>query len=247
MILRASISCEYILISLYRVISNPCTDRICLRRAALRVLSSSQSTTTLLSTKSRRSVTSIAQSPINRSCLQRSTPLAFQRRWASEEATTQSEPEADGATEASQGNNSIAASADTGSSHGISAAEQQEPTGSSSSTVEDASKKASQTTSSAARTVSQTASSAAGQVGQATRSARDSVVGAARDVGAAAGLGSGNPRNEIGSAAGEPSKTVYVGNLFFDVRGEDLKKEFERAGPVANTKVIMDQRGLSKG
>ena len=46
---------------------------------------------------------------------------------------------------------------------------------------------------------------------------------------------------------GEPSTTVYVGNLYFDVRSEDLKKEFERAGPVVEAKVIMDHRGLSKG
>jgi len=43
------------------------------------------------------------------------------------------------------------------------------------------------------------------------------------------------------------SKTLYIGNLFFDVKEHDLEKEFSKAGRVVKTKIIYDQRGLSKG
>ena len=42
-------------------------------------------------------------------------------------------------------------------------------------------------------------------------------------------------------------ETVYVGNLYFDVTEEDLKKQFEQFGPILRAKVITDNRGLSKG
>ncbi|KAL6720810.1 hypothetical protein ACLMJK_002735 [Lecanora helva] len=170
--------------------------------------------------------------------------IFYDRRWASEEATTQSEPEADGATEASQGDNSIAASADSESSaNAPESSEQQDAPERSSSTLEEATE-----------TATETASSATEQVSQAAQSTKDSILGAAQNLGAAAGLGSDSGssaprRTEDGVAIrdGEPSSTVYVGNLFFDVRGEDLKQEFERAGRVVSSKVINDSRGLSKG
>ena len=98
------------------------------------------------------------------------------------------------------------------------------------------------------------ASAAANRVSNAAQSATETVTGAAQSLGAAAGFGSPrnpeNPGGQRGNAPaldGEPSTTVYVGNLYFDVRSEDLKKEFERAGPVEEAKVVMDHRGLSKG
>ena len=98
------------------------------------------------------------------------------------------------------------------------------------------------------------ASAAASQVSDAAHSATETVTGAAQSLGAAAGFGSPrnpeNPGGQRGNTAaldGEPSPTVYVGNLYFDVRSEDLQKEFERAGPIEEAKVIMDHRGLSKG
>lgn len=45
----------------------------------------------------------------------------------------------------------------------------------------------------------------------------------------------------------EPTKTVYVGNLFFDIKVADLEKDFSKAGKVLNAKIIHDARGLSKG
>ena len=41
--------------------------------------------------------------------------------------------------------------------------------------------------------------------------------------------------------------TVFVGNIFFDTEQEDLRKEFEAAGPVDRVKIVRDVRGLSKG
>lgn len=113
---------------------------------------------------------------------------------------------------------------------------------------------ASSTLESATDSVKEHASAAASQVSDAARSATGTATGAAQSLGAAAGFGSprnsDNPGGQRGNAPaldGEPSATVYVGNLYFDVRSEDLKKEFERAGPIDEAKVIMDHRGLSKG
>ncbi|CAG8909850.1 unnamed protein product [Penicillium egyptiacum] len=44
-----------------------------------------------------------------------------------------------------------------------------------------------------------------------------------------------------------PKTTVYVGNLFFDVTAEDLRKHFEKYGAVENALIVHDARGLSKG
>lgn len=109
-------------------------------------------------------------------------------------------------------------------------------------------------TEAAPETVTETTSSVGNSVSDAARSAAESVKSTAESLGAAAGFGSsagdtaGNARlASMRAPDGEMSPTVYVGNLFFDVRGEDLQKEFGRAGKVLGTKIIMDQRGLSKG
>ncbi|KAJ5520856.1 hypothetical protein N7463_001309 [Penicillium fimorum] len=44
-----------------------------------------------------------------------------------------------------------------------------------------------------------------------------------------------------------PKTTLYVGNLFFDVTAEDLRKQFEKYGAVENALIVHDARGLSKG
>ena len=82
---------------------------------------------------------------------------------------------------------------------------------------------------SAANTASTTVADAAGQAAAAASSAMGSASGASEE------------------AASEVTKTVYVGNLFFDIKETDLEREFSRAGQVVKTKVIYDQRGLSKG
>jgi RNA recognition motif-containing protein len=40
---------------------------------------------------------------------------------------------------------------------------------------------------------------------------------------------------------------VYVGNLFFSVREQDIEREMSRVGKVEDVKIIYDARGLSKG
>lgn len=44
-----------------------------------------------------------------------------------------------------------------------------------------------------------------------------------------------------------PKETIYVGNLFFDVTAEDLKRQMSKYGVVESAKIIHDSRGLSKG
>ncbi|KAI9650986.1 hypothetical protein NHQ30_001023 [Ciborinia camelliae] len=44
-----------------------------------------------------------------------------------------------------------------------------------------------------------------------------------------------------------PNNGVYIGNLLFDITEEDLKKEFEPFGSIADIRVTRDARGLSKG
>lgn len=54
-------------------------------------------------------------------------------------------------------------------------------------------------------------------------------------------------RDERLRVPAEPTNICYVGNLFFDVTEEDLKREFSRFGHVEFAKIIYDGRGLSKG
>ena len=207
------------------------------------MLSSSPSTSISIKSRSLSSLTH----PILRTNIQRNTVLPLQRRWASDEAATQSEPEAEGATEAQHGDNSIAASADPDADANAPEPSTQSETAAAQSTIE-----------SATESAKERASAAASQVSDAAKTATQSVAGTAESLGAAAGFGSGSGSESGSSQAqgrpgmlqaleGEPSKTVYVGNLYFDVRSEDLKTEFERAGKVLDAKIIMDQRGLSKG
>ncbi|KAH8820340.1 hypothetical protein F5884DRAFT_43803 [Xylogone sp. PMI_703] len=52
------------------------------------------------------------------------------------------------------------------------------------------------------------------------------------------------PRSELNLT---PSNSIYVGNLLFDIRPEELEKEFGQFGPVKSVKIATDSRGLSKG
>ncbi|KAL8946102.1 MAG: hypothetical protein Q9222_007457 [Ikaeria aurantiellina] len=146
--------------------------------------------------------------------------LQLQRRFASEEAQTQSEPLADDAQQTQHGDNSIAASAP----------ERNAPSEASQSdyTPQDQG-------SSGHNTIGDFASSAADTAKDTASSAYDAITGGA-------GRSSAPGRTDI-----PPSKSVYVGNLFFDMREEDLRQEFEKCGTIESIKIIMDNRGLSKG
>ncbi|CAI7590328.1 unnamed protein product [Penicillium glandicola] len=54
-------------------------------------------------------------------------------------------------------------------------------------------------------------------------------------------------RRQYMSEGPVPKTTLYVGNLFFDVTAEDLRKQFEQYGAVENALIVHDARGLSKG
>ena len=47
--------------------------------------------------------------------------------------------------------------------------------------------------------------------------------------------------------AAAPSKILYVGNLFFEVTAPQLTNEFSQFGSIANSRVVTDSRGMSKG
>lgn len=51
-----------------------------------------------------------------------------------------------------------------------------------------------------------------------------------------------SPRRET-----RPGKILYVGNLFFEVTAPQLEAEFAKHGEISNTRVVTDDRGLSKG
>ena len=49
------------------------------------------------------------------------------------------------------------------------------------------------------------------------------------------------------SAPAPPTKILYIGNLFFEVTAPQLEAEFAKYGEVTNSRVVTDNRGLSKG
>ena len=158
----------------------------------------------------------------------------LQRRHYADEAATQSEPEADGATETRHGDNSIAASADADADADTSTSAEVAEESEAASKVESATDKA-----------TKRAFTAADSVKSAAQTAGEAITGTAQSLGEVAGFGS--QTSEASTKTPTTSQTVYVGNLFFDVRSEDLKEQFAKAGPVTEAKIVTDQRGLSKG
>ena len=179
--------------------------RLCLRHAAFRALTSPCLSTSIKS----RSITNL-QPSFTRRNLPKSC-LSLQRRFASEDVT-QAEPEADGATEAQHGENSIASSSVEEDTSIPKSADQENH-----STVASA-------ISSAAETASTKASDMVGSVTEAA-------AGASRYF----------------APEGNPGTNIYVGNLFFDVTEDTLKRDFAQFGQINSIKIIVDGRGLSKG
>ncbi|MCJ1433012.1 hypothetical protein MMC27_002371 [Xylographa pallens] len=205
----------------------------CLRRAAVRVLTTPY---TSISIKP-RSITTLSASTL-RKRYPSYTP-AFQKRFASEEVT-QAEPEADGATEAQHGENSIASATDPDQSASTNYEQPIQPAD-----QEDQSIVAS-ALSSSNETVSNTASRAA----EAAATSTETIRGYAADAASAVGVGAATAQAIAGRRGGEgsdPAHTLYVGNLFFDITEDTLKKEFQKFGEVNMVRIIYDGRGLSKG
>ncbi|KAH6637899.1 RNA binding domain-containing protein [Boeremia exigua] len=44
-----------------------------------------------------------------------------------------------------------------------------------------------------------------------------------------------------------PNNTVYVGNLYYEVTADQVKRVFSRFGEIENVKLVFDNRGLSRG
>jgi len=59
--------------------------------------------------------------------------------------------------------------------------------------------------------------------------------------------GRSDRRIQQDAPSAEPSKNLYIGNIYFEVTEDTLKKEFEKFGTVTRAKIVYDGRGLSKG
>lgn len=100
--------------------------------------------------------------------------------------------------------------------------------------------------SSATETAQERIQNATSQLKEATQAndAREAVQSIANAGAAVAGAGSSS--SFFGEQAA-PNKILYVGNLFFEVTAAQLEREFQRFGKIVGTKIVSDQRGLSKG
>ena len=182
--------------------------------------------------------------------------IPLQRRFASEEAT-QAEPEADGATEAQHGENSIAEGTDAEATSSTSEARKE---------LESASDAAQETVESvsdaAQETVESTGEKAKGAVASTIASAAETISTTASNAAAAAAAPfnsmTGSFRDPFGSASESrqrrptpssqfPSTQLYIGNLYFQVTEQDLINQLRPFGEVISARIITDQRGLSKG
>ncbi|MCJ1401928.1 hypothetical protein MMC11_005145 [Xylographa trunciseda] len=205
----------------------------CLRRAALRVLATPYTT---ISVKP-RSITTLSAATFRKT--QSLHISLFQKRFASEDVT-QAEPEADGATEAQDGENSIASATNPDQS---AISESETP-------IQPADQEDHSTLASALSSSAETLSNTASRAAEAAATSTETVRGYAADTASAAGVGAATAQAIAGRSGGEestPSHTLYVGNLFFDVTEDALKKEFQKFGNVNLVRIIYDGRGLSKG
>lgn len=107
----------------------------------------------------------------------------------------------------------------------------------------------------AASQTSDAAKSLADSVTESAESAKDSISAAA--TGALFGQrgerqGGSSTQERRGDDLASPRKPgvdrpLYIGNLYFDVTEDDLRRELEKYGTVKSVKIIYDGRGLSKG
>ncbi|KAL9062725.1 MAG: hypothetical protein Q9157_008687, partial [Trypethelium eluteriae] len=136
----------------------------------------------------------------------------------------------------------------------------QTTTSSPSSTLESAQQKASEIASSATEAAEQAGAAIGEGAQQAQQSATDTAQQLGEAVGGAMGSTAGarpapspfDPppaRNEAFRRPSQinPSKILYIGNLYFEVREDTLRREFTRFGNIVNARIVYDSRGLSKG
>lgn len=100
----------------------------------------------------------------------------------------------------------------------------------------EASSSVAETAQNVSQTIKESAAAAATAANNLTKNAASAVLGehvAKADAGTF-----GSPKE---------SKILYIGNLFFEVKAQELEREFSRFGPVANCKIVTDPKGFSKG
>jgi nucleolin len=196
-----------------------------LRRTALRFLSS-PSSSVLSKPRSINTAT-----PLALRIPRQSTQIAFQRRWATNEAEVKKVDENAPISE-------LQPTPQEEVENAINSDNAAEPT-------EHATSQSSQLPSgeqsavdSASKTATETAANAASTVTEAAESVRSAFTGSERR----------QDRGERRTGQiGEPKPTIYIGNLFFDVTENDLVKELARFGTIVKCRLMRDSRGLSKG
>ena len=196
-----------------------------LRRTALRFLSSPSSS--VLSKP--RSITTAT--PLALRIPRQSTQIAFQRRWATNEAEVKKFDENAPISE-------LQPTPQEEVENAISSDNAAEPT-------EHATSQNSQPPSgeqsgidSAIKATAETAANATSTVTGAAESVRSAITGSEQR----------QDRGERRTGQiGEPKPTIYIGNLFFDVTENDLVKELARFGTIVKCRLMRDSRGLSKG
>ncbi|KDN52954.1 RNA-binding domain-containing protein [Tilletiaria anomala UBC 951] len=55
-----------------------------------------------------------------------------------------------------------------------------------------------------------------------------------------------NPKEDA-HTTGDPFKTLFIGRLSYEVAEDDLRKEFDRYGPIEVVRLVTDQEGKSRG
>ena len=196
-----------------------------LRRTALRFLSSPSSS--VLSKPS--SITTATPSALR--IPRQSTRIAFQRRWATNEADAKKADENAPISELQptpqeEVENAINSDNTAEPTEHATSQNSQPPAGEQSA-VDSASKPATETAANAASTVT-----------EAAESVRSAFTGSEQR----------QDRGERRTGQiGEPKPTIYIGNLFFDVTENDLVKELARFGTIVKCRLMRDSRGLSKG
>ena len=113
--------------------------------------------------------------------------------------------------------------------------------------AQDAAASATEQASQTASKVSEQASEATSQIREQAQSAAAEATRYARNTAASTRETFQERRPYDSRPPAPPSKILYIGNLFFEVTAPQLEAEFAKFGEVTNSRVVTDDRGLSKG
>jgi RNA recognition motif-containing protein len=98
-----------------------------------------------------------------------------------------------------------------------------------------------------AERTSRDAAPGAAEPANATEATEETLPAAEIDEQLTADRASDDARAPAEESSFDRKRTLYIGNLFFDVTETDVVKEFARFGTVTKCKIVRDSRGLSKG